>query len=131
VHALPLRLRKQTIGALNLFGVRPGELSADDLGLAQGLADTATIGILQERAVRRGETLSEQLQTALNSRVIIEQAKGVLSVTGELTMDIAFTALRSYARRNNLRLSDVARAVADRELDPAVVLARSEAHRAH
>ena len=129
VHALPLRLRRQTIGALNLFGHAPGELSADDVGLAQGLADTATIGILQERAVRRGETLSEQLQTALNSRVIIEQAKGVLAVTGELTMDSAFTALRSYARRNNLRLSDVARTIADRELDPEVVLTRSASDR--
>lgn len=131
VHALPLRLRKQTIGALNLFGGAPGELSADDVRLAQGLADTATIGILQERAIRRGETLSEQLQTALNSRVIIEQAKGVLAATGKLTMDSAFTALRGYARRNNLRLSDVARALADRELDPTPVLARSETRRAH
>lgn len=67
--------------------------------------------------------LSEQLQTALNSRVIIEQAKGVLAVSGQLSMAAAFTALRGYARRNNLRLSDVARALADRELGPAVVLA--------
>ena len=125
VHALPMRLRKQTIGALNLFGTASGELSADDIELAQGLADTATIGILQERAIRRGETLSEQLQTALNSRVIIEQAKGVLAVTGRLNMDDAFTALRGYARSHNLRLSDVARSLADRELDPVVVLSRS------
>ncbi|MFG1642478.1 GAF and ANTAR domain-containing protein [Amycolatopsis sp. NPDC049252] len=124
VHALPMRLRRQTIGALNLFGTRPGELGSDDVDLAQGLADTATIGILQERAVRHGETMSEQLQTALNSRVTIEQAKGVLAVTGGLTMDGAFGALRGYARSNSLRLSDVARALAERALDPAIVLAR-------
>jgi GAF domain-containing protein len=123
VHALPLRLRKQTIGALNLFGRDPGELSADDVALAQGLADTATIGILHERAIRQGEILSEQLQTALNSRVIIEQAKGVLAASGQLSMDAAFTALRGFARRNNLRLSDVARALVDRDLVSAVVLA--------
>ncbi len=127
VHALPMRLRKQTIGALNLFGARPGELGADDVYLAQGLADTATIGILQERAIRHGETMSEQLQTALNSRVTIEQAKGVLAVTGGLTMDDAFAALRGYARNNGLRLSDVARALAERALDPGLVLARRKA----
>ncbi|MEV5714578.1 GAF and ANTAR domain-containing protein [Amycolatopsis mediterranei] len=124
VHALPMRLRKQIVGALNLFGERPGELGADDVDLAQGLADTATIGILQERAVRHGETLSEQLQTALNSRVTIEQAKGVLAVTGGLGMDGAFTALRGYARSHNLMLGDVARAIAERDLDPALVLPR-------
>jgi len=122
---VPLRLRKQTIGALNLFGRNPGELSSDDVALAQGLADTATIGILHERAMRKGEILSEQLQTALNSRVIIEQAKGVLAASGQLSMEAAFKTLREYARRNNLRLSDVARALAERRLEPTVVLAPS------
>jgi GAF domain-containing protein len=131
VHALPLRLRKQTIGALNLFGRDSGDLSADDVALAQGLADTATIGILHERAFRQGELLSEQLQTALNSRVIIEQAKGVLAASGHLSMDAAFRTLRGFARRNNLRLSDVARALADRDLAPAVVLAPAETSHSH
>jgi GAF domain-containing protein len=131
VHALPLRLRKQTIGALNLFGQNPGDLSAEDVALAQGLADTATIGILHERAFRQGELLSEQLQTALNSRVIIEQAKGVLAVSGQLSMDAAFRALRGFARGNNRRLSDVARALADRDLAPAVVLAPSAPSHSH
>ncbi len=131
VHAVPMRLRGQTIGALNLFGRTPGELSGDDVALAQGLADTATIGILHERAFRQGEILSEQLQTALNSRVIIEQAKGVLAVSGQVSMDAAFTALRAYARRNNLRLGDVARALADRTLTPAVVLASSTVRHPH
>lgn len=79
VHALPLRLRGEVIGALNLFGHHTGPLTPADLRVAQALADTATIGIFQERTIRRGEVLTEQLQTALNSRVIIEQAKGVLS----------------------------------------------------
>ncbi|SED63348.1 GAF domain-containing protein [Amycolatopsis tolypomycina] len=123
VHSMPMRLRKQTIGALNLFGTLPGELGADDIDLAQGLADTATIGILQERAIRHEEMMSEQLQTALNSRVTIEQAKGVLAVTGQLGMDDAFVALRSYARSHNVLLGEVARGLAERTLDPAVVLA--------
>ena len=79
MHALPLRLRGEAIGALNLFHRTPGPLPDADLALGQALADVATIGILQERAIRRGEVLNEQLQTALNSRVIIEQAKGVLA----------------------------------------------------
>ena len=76
----------------------------------------ATIGILQERAIRRGEVVNEQLQTALNSRVIIEQAKGVLAQRGNLTMDAAFDRLRRYARNHNLRLSEVARQVVETDL---------------
>ncbi|QYN26601.1 GAF and ANTAR domain-containing protein [Amycolatopsis sp. DSM 110486] len=123
VHALPLRLRGLTIGSLNLFGRTA--VPDGDLELAQGLADTATIGILQQRAISRGEVLSDQLQSALSSRVIIEQAKGVLSVSGRLSMADAFTALRRYSRSNNARLSEVARSLAERELDPAVVLMRA------
>lgn len=129
VHAVPLRLRGQAIGALNLFHRDPGALPAADLALAQALADVATIGILSERAVHDVQVLNAQLQTALNSRVIIEQAKGVLAVSGQLSMDAAFTALRGYARRNNLRLSEVARALAERHLGPAVVLAPAAASR--
>ena len=111
VHALPLRLRSDTIGALNLFGSRPGGLSAEDLRIGQALADVATIGILQERAIRRREVLAEQLQTALNSRLVIEQAKGILAERGHLDLAQAFTLLRSHARTNNQRLSDLARDV--------------------
>jgi GAF domain-containing protein len=115
VHALPLRLRGQAIGGMNLFHTRPGPLPEADLRLGQALADIATIGILQERAIRRGEVVTEQLQTALNSRVIIEQAKGVLAQSGDLTMDTAFDRLRRHARGNSLLLGDVARrVVADR-----------------
>jgi AmiR/NasT family two-component response regulator len=109
VHALPLRLRSDTIGALNLFGSRPRGLSAEDLRIGQALADVATSGILQERAIRRRrEVLAEQLQTALNSRPVIEQAKAVLAECGHLDMAQAFTLLRSHARANHQRLSDLA-----------------------
>jgi GAF domain-containing protein len=111
VHALPLRLRGQAIGGMNLFHTRPGPLPEEDLRLGQALADVATIGILQERAIRRGEVVTEQLQTALNSRVIIEQAKGVLAQSGNLTMKTSFDRLRGYARGHNQLLGDVARRV--------------------
>jgi GAF domain-containing protein len=121
VHAIPLRLRGEAIGALNLFHRSPGPLSAEDLALAQALADVATIGILQERAIRRGEVLNEQLQTALNSRVIIEQAKGVLAQRLAVSVDVAFDRLRRYARANNLRLAEVARRTVEGQLDVSLL----------
>ena len=123
MHALPLRLRGDAIGTLNLFHQLPGPLPAADLALGQALADVATIGILSERAIRRGEVVNEQLQIALNSRIIIEQAKGVLAQHGNLSMDAAFDRLRRYARHNNLRLSDVARRVVDTDLATDVLAA--------
>jgi GAF domain-containing protein len=111
VHALPLRLRGQAIGGMNLFHTRPGPLPAADLRLGQALADVATIGILQERAIRHAEIVTEQLQTALNSRVVIEQAKGVLAQSGQVTMATAFDRLRRYSRGHNLLLGEVARRV--------------------
>jgi GAF domain-containing protein len=113
VHALPMRLRDQVIGALNLFSAQAGPLSQDDLRIGQALADVATIGLLQERNVRRVETLAEQLQAALNSRVVIEQAKGRLAERLGLDMDQAFALLRGHARNTNQRLTDVARHVID------------------
>jgi transcriptional regulator with GAF, ATPase, and Fis domain len=111
VHALPLRLRAQVIGALNLFGIQPGELEPGDVRVVQALADVATIGLLQERAIRRGEVLTEQLQHALTSRVVVEQAKGALARVHAIDVDRAFEVLRRYARNHNLKLIDVARAV--------------------
>jgi hypothetical protein len=123
VHALPLRLRGEAIGALNLFRGAPGPLPDADLALGQALADVATIGILQERAIRRGEVLTEQLQGALNSRVAVEQAKGVVAQLFDLGMDDAFDVLRRYARQGNLRLADVARAVVARQVGRDALLA--------
>jgi GAF domain-containing protein len=109
VEALPMRLRDQVIGALNLFRAEPGSFEAADLRIAQALADVATIGLLHERNVRRRETVAEQLQAALNSRVVIEQAKGKLAERYGTDMDRAFAMLRDYARNANLHLTDVAR----------------------
>jgi transcriptional regulator with GAF, ATPase, and Fis domain len=111
VHAIPLRLRSEVIGALNLFGTDSGTLNPADIQVVQALADIATIGLLQERAIRRAEVLAEQLQGALNSRVVIEQAKGALARIHGIDVDEAFQKLRTYARRHNRKLIDVAHAV--------------------
>jgi transcriptional regulator with GAF, ATPase, and Fis domain len=110
-HALPMRLRGQVIGALNLFNDKPVQLSESDLTVAQAMADVATIGLLHQRNIHEKTVLSEQLQTALASRVLIEQAKGALATHLELDVDHAFQKLRAYARRNNLTLTDVATAI--------------------
>jgi transcriptional regulator with GAF, ATPase, and Fis domain len=110
-NALPLRLRDQVIGALNLFDPAAGGLSADQLRLAQALADAATIGILQQRSVRQSEVVARQLQVALTSRIVIEQAKGVLAERLQISVDTAFAILREGARSRNMLLSDVAREV--------------------
>lgn len=121
VYALPMRLRDKVIGSLNLLRSEPGELGADELIVAQALADVATIGILQHRAASESQLVAEQLQYALNSRVVIEQAKGVLSAGAGLDMDEAFAAIRKYARGHNQRLIDVAGAIANRSLDARLV----------
>ena len=113
VHAVPLRLRAQTIGALTLFRTEPGPLPAEDIGIGRALVDVATIGILQERAVSQRTMLVDQLQFALNSRVIIEQAKGILAERNKVDMGEAFTMLRGHARNHNRRLSEVAAGVVD------------------
>ncbi|GAA2615058.1 GAF and ANTAR domain-containing protein [Actinomadura fulvescens] len=119
VSALPMRLRTEVIGAMNLFRARPGAMASEQVELGQAMADIATIGLLQERAIRQNQILSEQLQGALNSRVVIEQAKGVLAERHDCSMQQAFTALRGHARDHNLRLTDLARALVSRSLDPA------------
>jgi transcriptional regulator with GAF, ATPase, and Fis domain len=108
VHALPLRLRSNVIGALNLFGADTGSLDPEDVRIIQALADVATIAILQERTIHHREVLTEQLQGALNSRVVIEQAKGVVAQMYNLDVDDAYGLLRTYARRNRQRLVQVA-----------------------
>jgi len=130
VHAIPLRLRHRIIGALNLFGTDTGGLDPDDVAVVQALADVATIGLLQEQTIHRAEILTEQLQGALNSRVVIEQAKGALARTHNIDVDTAFTLLRAYARNHNRKLVDVAHAVL---ADPASVpeLARHQPEPPH
>ena len=116
VDAVPLRLRASVIGALNLFRSEPGGMGETDLSAAQALADVATIAILQHRVVEEARILNEQLDHALNSRILIEQAKGVWAERAHSDMDQAFSALRGYARSNNLALVAVARGLIDGEI---------------
>ncbi len=111
VYAFPMRLREVTVGGLNLFSHKRHALEAEDRVIAQALADIATIGILQQRSLHRSTLLAENLQRALNTRVVIEQAKGVLAEHGNIPMEETFGLLRSYARTNRMKLSDVAHAV--------------------
>jgi len=112
VHAFPLRVRREVIGALNVFGSTVGgNFDEADVQIVQALTDTAAIALLQERAIRRGEVLSEQLQGALNSRIVIEQAKGAVAQSLGISIDAAFTVLRGYARRKNRKLTEVAHEV--------------------
>ncbi|MFE7116260.1 GAF and ANTAR domain-containing protein [Streptomyces sp. NPDC057654] len=113
VQALPMRWRNETVGALNLFCADPLLFGPVGSPIAQAMADVATISLVQRRSARRSEQLNEQLQTALDSRVVIEQAKGKLAERHGIDMERAFDSLRRYARSNNLRLSDVARDVID------------------
>ncbi|MCF2532850.1 GAF and ANTAR domain-containing protein [Yinghuangia soli] len=113
VQALPMRLRADVVGALNLFRAAPGTFDPIDTSVAQALADVATISLLQQRSARRSDALNEQLRHALDSRVLIEQAKGKLAERHGLDMEQAFTALRGHARSHNRRLSDLARAFVD------------------
>jgi GAF domain-containing protein len=117
-----MRLRDATVGALNLFGATPGALNESDLRLAQALADVATIALIQDRAATDRDIVNEQLQKALNSRVVLEQAKGVLFYSSDLDMPAAYLALRDYARDHNLGLTDLARALVSRALPAALVL---------
>jgi GAF domain-containing protein len=111
VHALPMRLRGTVIGALNLFHLEPGKMGGADVEAAQALADVATIAILQHRAALEAQVVTQQRQHALNSRIIIEQAKGMVAEREGLNMEQAFTALRNHARNHNLRLVVLAEAV--------------------
>jgi GAF domain-containing protein len=119
VFALPLRLRQATIGALNLFGVEEAPMNDSDVIVAQAFADLAAIAIIQHRAVLETQRVNQQLTGALDSRVVIEQAKGVIAERTGVDLAEAFARLRHYARNHNLRLTDVAQASIDGTLDPA------------
>ena len=112
-HALPMRLRGQVIGALNLFTDDEVHLIDIDVAVGQAMADVATIGLLHQRNTHEQTILSEQLQTALHSRVVVEQAKGALAARAGVSVGEAFDRMRAYARRNNRTLTDVASAVVD------------------
>ncbi|WIX82816.1 GAF and ANTAR domain-containing protein [Amycolatopsis carbonis] len=126
-HALPMRLREQVLGGLTLLGTEPRGIGADDLALAQALADVATIGILQQRTIEHGDQLSAQLRTALDSRVLIEQAKGMLAEHGRVSMAEAFGHLRGYARAHQRRLTELSAEVVDGRADLGLVLRRPPA----
>jgi GAF domain-containing protein len=112
VHAFPMRVRQQVIGALNVFGGTIGGTFTDtDVPIMQALTDIAAIGLLQERMIRQSEILTEQLQGALNSRIAIEQAKGAVAQACGVAVDEAFTAIRRHARNHNHKLTDVAHAI--------------------
>jgi len=122
-YALPMRLRDEVVGVMNLLGTAPGELSDRDRGIAQSLADIAVLGILHERNFRRPESISEQLHLALDTRILIEQAKGVLSHGQQLTMGESFDALRGYARAQGLTLRSAAQLAVRREVSTAEIVA--------
>ena len=117
--AVPMRLRSQIIGALNLFRSEPGALNDSDVIVAQALADVATIALLQHRTAVAAEVVNEQLTGALNSRILIEQAKGIIAERHHLDMEQAFARLRTHARNSNQRLSDLAHEVVHGTLDLA------------
>jgi GAF domain-containing protein len=123
-YAVPLRLRRHVIGALNLFTTGTEPLTDEDLSLSRALSDMATIGVLHERRHREQQVLAGQLQHALDSRIVIEQANGMLAERGSLSTAEAFAAMRSYARRTGLGLSGVARSVLDGSLDTTALLTR-------
>jgi GAF domain-containing protein len=122
VSALPMRLRNNVIGALNLFSTTTNPLSQEDQQVAQALADIATIGILQERALSEEHLVSSQLQGALQSRILIEQAKGIVGEHNHVSIDDAFTLLRGYARNHNDLLSNIANDIIDGSLDAEALM---------
>jgi GAF domain-containing protein len=121
--AVPLQLRDVTIGALNLFRATDEPFADADLEIAQAMAKVAATGLLQRRTVSKGNLVSEQLRSALQSRIVIEQAKGVLAERLDLSVDDAFQRLRSHARNTNRKLTELARDVANKHVDVSAFIA--------
>ncbi len=121
VHALPMRLRGTVIGALNLFHLGADEMPSAEVDAAQALADAATIAILQHRAALEAQVINQHLQSALESGLVIEQAKGMVAERESVSIEQAFSALRTHARNHNLRLVDVAEAVISGSLSPSAL----------
>jgi GAF domain-containing protein len=122
VHAFPMRLREQVIGALNIFGHEARALDEDESRVVQALADLATIAIIQERLIRQAEILTEQLQFALNSRVVIEQAKGAIARSLGVSVEDAFDLMRRHARRARIGLTDLALSIVESPEGPQLLL---------
>lgn len=120
-HVFPLRLRNRAVGAMNLFHTGRQPLTAPDTSLAQALADVATIALLQQRDLGQEQREKAQLQHALTTRIAIEQAKGILAERWNTNPDLAFTALRTYARTHQLRISELARQLIDQTIDTAQI----------
>ena len=129
-HATPMKLRGQIIGTMNLFGTDRVEVTPRNAAVAQALADVATIGILQERLIREGHLVAEQLHSALDSRIIIEQAKGIIAHSLNLEMPDAFSVLRTYARNNNFTIRAVAEQISNRTITVHAMLAATKPARA-
>ena len=120
-NALPLRLRGRVIGVMGLFRTRPDPLSTEDIILAQALADIATIALLQQRTAAHSEIERVQLQHALTSRIVLEQAKGILAERWQVTVDSAFARFRSYARAHHRQLAELAREIAEGTFDTTAI----------
>ncbi|QIK77172.1 GAF and ANTAR domain-containing protein [Nocardioides piscis] len=127
VHALPMVLTGHVLGAMGLFGDMPGTLEDDDLALAQALLHVASVAIVNERSATDRATVNSQLQRALSSRIVVEQAKGVIAHSADLDMDHAFAVLRRYARDHGIKLSVLASQVVDRELRSEVLVQHARA----
>lgn len=124
-HAVPMRLRGTTIGALNLFRSDEGRLDAPDVVAAQALADITTVALLQHQGATEARAINDQLTHALDSRVTIEQAKGIIAEQAHIPVGDAFTVLRAHARRNSRKLVTVAEEVIAGDLDAVTLLGRT------
>lgn len=126
VHAVPMRLRDKVLGSLGLFGARTGVLNDDDLSLAQALAHVASVALVVDKAAADEAVIKQQLQTALTSRVGVEQAKGLLAQLGDMDMETSFAALRKFARDHNQKISDIAHKVVSREMHAQEIIDYAE-----
>ena len=126
VHALPMRLTGNVLGALGLFGDTPGTLNDGDLALAQALLHVASVAIVNDRSATDRALVNSQLQAALTSRIIVEQAKGAIAQAGDLSMEDAFAVLRRYSRDHGTKLSVIASQVVDRELRHEALIEHAE-----